>query len=103
MGVLMEQKVQQGDIFRMCQTKDAPIKDWVKLAVTRATLSGDPVIFWLDEARAHDKQIIAKIKKMHPGRYGLQALNHGPCDGHSQDHGACQSRREHHLSHRKCV
>merc|ERR1711870_73656 len=58
--VLMEQKVEKGDIFRMCQTKDAPIKDWVKLAVTRASLSQDPVIFWLDEQRAHDKQIIAR-------------------------------------------
>jgi len=64
--VLMEQKVEKGDIFRMCQTKDAPIKDWVKLAVTRSKASGEPVIFWLDEARAHDKQIIAKIKKYLP-------------------------------------
>lgn len=65
--VLMEQKVEKGDIFRMCQTKDAPIKDWVKLAVTRGTLSGEPVIFWLDETRAHDKQIIAKVNKYLPG------------------------------------
>jgi len=66
--VLMEQKVQKGDIFRMCQTKDAPIKDWVKLAVTRATLTDDPVIFWLDETRAHDKEIIAKVNKYLPDR-----------------------------------
>merc|ERR1719433_125170 len=52
----------------MCQTKDAPIKDWVKLAVTRATLTDDPVIFWLDETRAHDKEIIAKVNKYLPDR-----------------------------------
>lgn len=60
-NVLMSQKVQTGDIFRMCQTKDAPIQDWVKLAVNRARLSATPAIFWLDENRAHDRQIIAKV------------------------------------------
>ena len=60
---LLEQKVEQGDIFRMCQTKDAPIQDWVKLAVTRARLSNTPAIFWLDRNRAHDAQIIAKVEK----------------------------------------
>jgi isocitrate dehydrogenase len=61
--VLLEQKVEQGDIFRGCQTKDAPIQDWVKLAVTRARLSNTPAIFWLDKNRAHDAQIIAKVEK----------------------------------------
>ena len=61
--VLLEQKVEQGDIFRMCQTKDAPIQDWVKLAVTRARLSNTPAIFWLDKNRGHDAQIIAKVEK----------------------------------------
>ena len=61
--VLLEQKVEQGDIFRMCQTKDAPIRDWVKLAVTRARLSNTPAIFWLDKNRGHDAQIIAKVEK----------------------------------------
>ncbi len=61
-SVLMEQKVEKGDIFRACQTKDAPIQDWVKLAVTRARLSNTPVIFWLDRNRAHDAQIIAKVE-----------------------------------------
>ena len=61
--VLLEQPVEQGDIFRACQTKDAPIQDWVKLAVTRARLSGTPAIFWLDKNRAHDAQIIAKVGK----------------------------------------
>ncbi|MCR4304371.1 MAG: NADP-dependent isocitrate dehydrogenase [Gallionella sp.] len=60
---LLEQKVEQGDLFRMCQTKDAPIQDWVKLAVTRARLSNTPAIFWLDKNRAHDAQIIAKVEK----------------------------------------
>jgi isocitrate dehydrogenase len=60
---LLEQKVEQGDIFRMCQVKDAPIQDWVKLAVTRARLSNTPAIFWLDKNRAHDAQIIAKVEK----------------------------------------
>jgi isocitrate dehydrogenase len=61
--VLLEQKVEQGDIFRACQTKDAPIQDWVKLAVTRARLSKTPAIFWLDKDRGHDAQIIAKVAK----------------------------------------
>ena len=60
-GVLMEQAVEKGDIFRMCQTKDAPIQDWVKLAVNRARLSATPAIFWLDPKRAHDVQLIAKV------------------------------------------
>lgn len=59
--ILMEQEVQSGDIFRMCQTKDAPIKDWVKLAVNRARLSSTPAVFWLDENRAHDRELIKKV------------------------------------------
>uniref|UniRef100_UPI002898A5D0 NADP-dependent isocitrate dehydrogenase n=1 Tax=Soonwooa sp. TaxID=1938592 RepID=UPI002898A5D0 len=62
-NVLLEQKVQKDDIFRMCQTKDAPIQDWVKLAVNRARLSDTPVIFWLDKGRAHDREIIKKVEK----------------------------------------
>ena len=58
---LLSQKVEAGDIFRMCQAKDAPIQDWVKLAVTRARLTGAPAVFWLDPKRAHDTQIIAKV------------------------------------------
>ncbi|MFK7000233.1 NADP-dependent isocitrate dehydrogenase [Flavobacterium oreochromis] len=61
--VLLSQKVEAGDIFRMCQTKDAPIQDWVKLAVTRARLSDTPAIFWLDKGRAHDSQMIQKVEK----------------------------------------
>jgi len=59
--VLMEQAVETGDIFRMCQVKDAPIQDWVKLAVNRAKATGVPAVFWLDESRAHDAQLIAKV------------------------------------------
>jgi isocitrate dehydrogenase len=62
-NVLLEQNVQTGDIFRMCQTKDAPIQDWVKLAVNRAKLSDTPAIFWLNKDRAHDAQIIKKVEK----------------------------------------
>ncbi|HEY0462186.1 MAG TPA: NADP-dependent isocitrate dehydrogenase, partial [Pyrinomonadaceae bacterium] len=62
-NVLLSQPVQTGDIFRMCQTKDAPIQDWVKLAVNRAKLSDTPAIFWLDKDRAHDAQIIKKVEK----------------------------------------
>jgi isocitrate dehydrogenase len=61
-AVLMEQPVEGGDIFRMCQTKDAPIRDWVKLAVNRARASGTPAIFWLDAARAHDAALIGKVQ-----------------------------------------
>ncbi|TKC07150.1 NADP-dependent isocitrate dehydrogenase [Pedobacter frigoris] len=61
--VYFDQKVEKGDIFRMCQTKDAPIQDWVKLAVNRARLSATPAIFWLDEKRAHDREIISKVNK----------------------------------------
>ena len=60
--VLLEHEVDSGDIWRACQAKDAPIQDWVKLAVNRARLSNTPAIFWLDEKRAHDAQIIAKVK-----------------------------------------
>jgi isocitrate dehydrogenase len=61
--VLLEQTVEQGDIFRMCQVKDAPVQDWVKLAVGRARLSNTPAVFWLDKNRAHDAQIIAKVER----------------------------------------
>ena len=65
-AVVLEQTVEVGDIFRMCQVKDAPIQNWVKLAVTRARVSGSPAIFWLDEERGHDAEIIDKVKKYLP-------------------------------------
>ncbi|WP_319244881.1 NADP-dependent isocitrate dehydrogenase [uncultured Propionivibrio sp.] len=61
--VLLEQAVDAGDIFRMCQVKDAPVRDWVKLAVQRARLTQTPAVFWLDAARAHDAQLIAKVER----------------------------------------
>ncbi|WP_299703304.1 NADP-dependent isocitrate dehydrogenase [uncultured Pontibacter sp.] len=62
-NTLMEQKVEEGDIFRACQTKDLPIQDWVKLAVTRARITNTPAIFWLDPQRAHDANLIQKVEK----------------------------------------
>lgn len=62
-NVFMEQPVQAGDVFRMCQAKDAPIQDWVKLAVNRARLSDTPAVFWLDDERAHDREMIKKVEK----------------------------------------
>ncbi|MBW9104390.1 NADP-dependent isocitrate dehydrogenase [Paraburkholderia phenoliruptrix] len=62
-AVLIEQPVEAGDIWRMCQTKDAPVQDWVKLAVNRARATNTPAVFWLDAARAHDAQIIKKVEQ----------------------------------------
>ncbi|MET0447743.1 MAG: NADP-dependent isocitrate dehydrogenase, partial [Aeromicrobium sp.] len=64
--VLIEHAVEPGDVWRACQTKDVPIRDWVKLAVGRARESGAPAVFWLDESRAHDAQLIAKVKQYLP-------------------------------------
>jgi isocitrate dehydrogenase len=63
---LLQQKVEPGDIFRMCQTKDVPVRDWVKLAVNRARATGAPAVFWLDANRAHDREVIAKVQKYLP-------------------------------------
>ena len=60
---LLEHQVEEGDIWRMCQVKDAPIKDWVKLAVNRAKATGTPTVFWLDKTRAHDAQLIMKVER----------------------------------------
>ena len=64
--VVLSQNVEEGDLFRMCQTKDAPIKDWIKLAVKRANATKLPTVFWLDENRSHDRALIAKIQKYLP-------------------------------------
>ncbi|HET6860860.1 MAG TPA: NADP-dependent isocitrate dehydrogenase, partial [Streptomyces sp.] len=64
--VVLDQPVATGDVFRMCQTKDVPIRDWVKLAVNRARATGNPTVFWLDEDRAHDANLIAKVKAYLP-------------------------------------
>ncbi len=65
-NVLLEHEVEEGDIWRMCQVKDAPIEDWIKLAVSRARATGDPAIFWLDENRAHDRELIKKVDQYLP-------------------------------------
>jgi isocitrate dehydrogenase len=66
-SVLLEQAVEEGDVFRGCQAKDAPIENWVQLAVNRAKLTGFPVVFWLDKERAHDAELIKKVEKYLPG------------------------------------
>ncbi|MCX6397149.1 MAG: NADP-dependent isocitrate dehydrogenase [Propionibacteriales bacterium] len=71
---LIEHQVSAGDIWRACQTKDAPIRDWVKLAVTRARATGSPAIFWLDENRAHDANLIAKVNE-YLGDHDTQGLD----------------------------
>ena len=65
-AILIGQKVEKGDIWRMCQTKDAPVQDWVKLAVNRAKATGVPTIFWLDEKRGHDAEVIKKVNRYLP-------------------------------------
>ena len=81
-NVLLEQEVQSDDIFRMCQTKDAPIEDWVKLAVNRARITGSPAIFWLDADRPHDAEIIKKVNKYLPNHdiTGLEVEIMSPVD-----------------------
>ena len=79
---LMEQSVEEGDIFRMCQTKDAAIEDWVKLGVNRARLTGTPAIFWLDPNRAHDAELIKRVEQYLPTHdtTGLDIRTMAPID-----------------------
>ncbi|HBJ32180.1 MAG TPA: NADP-dependent isocitrate dehydrogenase, partial [Dehalococcoidia bacterium] len=81
-ATLMEQSVEEGDIFRMCQTKDEPIQDWVKLAVNRARATGSPTIFWLDPNRAHDAEQIKKVDQFLPTHdtVGLDIRTMSPID-----------------------
>jgi isocitrate dehydrogenase len=81
-AALLEHTVAEGDIWRMCQTKDLPVRDWVKLAVTRARASGAPAVFWLDETRAHDAQVLAKVRAYLPEHdaTGLQIEVMAPVD-----------------------
>src|SRR5690606_23016906 len=71
--ILLEHEVEKGDIWRMCQAKDAPIQDWIKLAVNRARATGVPAVFWLNKNRAHDTQLIAKVQKYLP-EYDTEGL-----------------------------
>ncbi|MBU2511172.1 NADP-dependent isocitrate dehydrogenase [bacterium] len=79
---VLEQKVEEGDVFRMCQVKDAPIQDWIKLTVNRARLTGFPAVFWLDKKRAHDAQLIEKVNKYLPNHdtSGLEIKIMSPAD-----------------------
>jgi isocitrate dehydrogenase len=79
---VMEHRVEAGDIYRMCQTKDIPIRDWIKLAVSRARITGDPAVFWLDEDRPHDSKLIEKVKEYLPEHdtSGLQIEIRAPDD-----------------------
>jgi isocitrate dehydrogenase len=81
-ATVFEHKVAEGDIWRMCQTKDVPIQDWIKLAVTRARLTGLPIVFWLDETRPHDANVKAKVEKYLPQHdtSGLQIEIMSPVD-----------------------
>ncbi len=108
---LLEHAVSAGDIWRMCQTKDVPIRDWVKLAVTRARATGDPTVFWLDEGRAHDANLIAKVKAYLPEHdtEGLEIRDHGAggrdrvlprADPHGRGHHLGDRQRAARLPHR---
>ena len=89
---LMSHAVEQGDVWRMCQTKDAPIKDWVRLVVSRAAATGSPAIFWLDEARAHDASLIAKVNEYLPAHdtTGLDISIQKPQDAISVSMARCR-------------
>jgi isocitrate dehydrogenase len=78
--VIMQHDVEEGDVFRMCQTKDAPIRDWVRLAVSRAQATGSPAVFWLDEKRAHDANLIQKVKAYLPDTSGIEVAILPPVD-----------------------
>lgn len=92
---LLEHRVAKGDVWRMCQTKDAPIRDWVRLAVARARASGTPVVFWLDPARAHDRTIIEKVRSYLPSHdtSGLDVSIRPPVD--AIEHAMARARAGH--------
>ena len=81
-AVLMDQSVEEGDIFRMCQTKDAPIQDWIRLGVVRSRLTGQAAIFWLDPTRAHDAELLKKVEQYLPNHdtTGLEISSMTPLD-----------------------
>ena len=102
-ATLLEHTVAAGDIWRMCQTKDVPIRDWVKLAVTRARATGAPAVFWLDETRAHDANLIAKVQAYLPDHdtNGLQIEIMAPVDAMRVLARAHPPRRGHDRLHRQ--
>ncbi len=101
--VLIEHQVAPGDIWRACQTKDVPIRDWVKLAVTRARASATPAIFWLDQTRAHDARMIAKVEEYLADHDtdGLEIAIMSPEKGHGLHRGAPPQGRRHDLGNRQ--
>jgi isocitrate dehydrogenase len=103
--VLMSHEVAAGDIWRACQTKDVPVRDWVKLAVTRARLSDTPAVFWLDETRAHDRNIRSKGRGVpHRSRHrGPRHQDHEPGGGHPVLHRPHPRGQGHHLGDRQCA
>ena len=100
---LLEQEVNAGDIWRACQTKDVPIRDWVELAVTRARATGDPAVFWLDADRAHDANLIAKVNAYLPEHDtdGLDIRILTPVEADPALHRPDPPGAEHHLGHRQ--
>ena len=102
-NALLEHTVSAGDIWRACQTKDVPIRDWVKLAVTRARATGAPAVFWLDETRAHDANLIAKVREYltEHDTDGLQIEIMSPADAMAFSLRADPQGRGHHLGHRQ--
>ncbi len=105
--VLMEQEVSKGDILRACQTKDAPIRDWVRLAVKRARETGVPAVFWLNEERAHDAELIQLSSPMCPKEHDTKGLRTSDRVSlwtppiHSLDR--MRRRIGHGIGHRKCT
>ena len=102
-AVVLETPVAAGDIWRMCQTKDAPIQNWVQLAVTRARATGSPAVFWLDSGRAHDANLIAKVEQYlaEQDTDGPGHPDQGSGRGHRVHPGADPPGRGHHLGHRQ--
>ena len=103
-NVLMEHQVEAGDIWRMCQVKDGPIQDWVKLAVNRAKATGAAAVFWLDETRAHDAQLIAKVNQYLPNydTEGLEIHIKNLRRRHQFLSGSRQSGSGYHFGNRQC-
>ncbi len=101
--VLLEHDVETGDIWRACQTKDVPVRDWVKLAVTRARATGAPAIFWLNESRAHDARADQEGGRLPPRARHVRPRDPGPEPGagHGVLAGADAQGRGHHLGHRQ--
>ena len=87
----MKHAVEAGDIWRMCQTKDAPIRDWVKLAVNRARATGNPTVFWLNKNRAHDANLITKVDAYLPEHDTDRPRHPDPGAGRSHQAGRCCS------------